>query len=193
MSAPTGSSVRHVVRTMFDLVGPSMLLGLANLMLAVPSRHFRLFVATRVLGWRVGRDVWLGRRLRVLGFGGVTIGSRVVIHRRSEIDGRGGLSIGSDVAFAPGVTVLTADHDPDSPTRAYREQKVTIGDRVWLATGATVLPGCVIGDGVVLGAQAVASGRLDAWNIYFGNPATVRRPRDPAAQDRLAARLPRWL
>lgn len=157
----------------------------ANLVLALPSRRLRAAFVRRALRWPMGEEVHIGRGVRLQHVRGIEVGSRVFIHRHTELDLRGGIVIGDDVAISPGCRILTADHDPDSPTREYRERTVTIGDRVWLGTGATVLPGTSIGRGCVVGAGAVAHGQLDEFGLYAGSPARRLRERSQDAQQRL--------
>ena len=114
------------------------------------------------------------------------------IHRHTELDLRGGVTIGDDVAIAPRCRILSADHDADSPTREYRERRVVIGNRAWLGTGACLLPGTTVGNGTVVGANAVAHGSLDDFSIYVGNPARRLRARAPDAQLRLAGTMRRF-
>jgi putative colanic acid biosynthesis acetyltransferase WcaF len=48
---------------------------------------------------------------------------------------------------------------------------ITIGSDCWIAAEAFVGPGVTVGDGVILGARAVAFKDLAAWMVYLGNPA----------------------
>lgn len=162
----------------------------ANAVLAVPSRRVRNVFVRSVLGWPA--DVQVGRKVRLQSVSGAKVGVRVVIHRRCRLDLRGGVVIGDDVAISPDVEILTADHDPQSPTRAYRERPVRIGDRAWIATGATLLPGTTVGEGCVVGGKAVAAGALEPWSLYTGNPARRRGDRSPQAQARLAGTMKRF-
>jgi acetyltransferase-like isoleucine patch superfamily enzyme len=164
----------------------------ANCVLSLPSRRVRDAFVRQILRWPMGEDVHIGRGVRLQHVRGITIGSRVFIQRRTQLDLRGGILIGDDVAISPDCRILTADHDPDSPTREYRERSVTIGDRTWLGTGATLLPGTHVADGCVVGGGAVAHGSLDEWAIYVGNPARRTRDRARDAQQRLAGQMS-WL
>lgn len=161
----------------------------ANCILALPSRRLRRAFVRNILRWPMGEDVQIGRGVRLQHVRGISIGSRVYIQRRTRLDLRGGIVIGNDVAISPECRILSADHDPDSSTREYRERQVTIGNRTWLGTGATLLPETVVGDGCVVGAGAVAHGSLDAWAIYAGNPARRIRDRAHDAQERLAGMM----
>ena len=140
----------------------------------------------------MGEDVHVGRGVVLQGVRGITLGSRVFIHRHTQLDLRGGLTIGDDVAIAPYCRILSADHDADSPTRTYRERAVSIRDRAWLGTGACLLPGTDVGTGTVVGAGAVAHGKLDDFGIYVGNPARRIRDRALDAQLRLVGTMRRF-
>ncbi|MAS05869.1 MAG: acetyltransferase [Ahrensia sp.] len=52
-----------------------------------------------------------------------------------------------------------------------------VGNDVWLGYGATVLPGVTIGDGAIIGAQAVVSRDVPPFAVVAGNPADIRRMR----------------
>lgn len=76
--------------------------------------------------------------------------------------------------------------------QAFRERRkarhVTIGNDVWIGHGAVILPGVSVGDGAVIGANAVVTRDVAAYAIVVGNPARVLRPRfDPATASRLQA------
>lgn len=69
---------------------------------------------------------------------------------------------------------------------------VTIGNDVWLGTGATVFSGITIGDGAVIAAQAVVTRNVAPYSIVGGNPAKeiTRRFADPIIN--LLLRLAWW-
>lgn len=54
-----------------------------------------------------------------------------------------------------------------------RSRPVTIGDDVWIGTGAIVLPGVTIGDGAVVGAGSVVTSDVASGTVVAGNPAHV--------------------
>ena len=55
--------------------------------------------------------------------------------------------------------------------------KVTIGDRVIVGMGATVLDGAVIGNDCIIGAGALVTGKMNApdGSMILGSPAVVKR------------------
>lgn len=92
-------------------------------------------------------------------------GSRVLIsdHAHGRYDG----AEASDPAIPPALRPL---HSP-SP--------VTIGDNVWLGDGVAVLSGARIGDGCVIGANAVVTGVVPPGTLAVGAPARAIRRWDP--------------
>jgi acetyltransferase-like isoleucine patch superfamily enzyme len=58
------------------------------------------------------------------------------------------------------------EHDP-----------VIIGNDVWIGTRACILDGVKIGDGAIIGANAVVTKNVEPYSIVAGNPARVIRKR----------------
>jgi acetyltransferase-like isoleucine patch superfamily enzyme len=165
---------------------------LVNLLLRMPGHLLRRLVLVKLVRAAVHGDISLERGVRVTGKGGVEIGSETNVNAGVVLDGRGGLRIGSKVNISPEALILSAEHDPRSPDFAGVEAPVVIGDRVWIAARAMVLPGSTIGEGAVVAAGAVVRGEVDPWSIVAGNPArkTGDRPKD--AQSHLEP-YRRWL
>lgn len=153
-----------------------------NLLLRLPGHAVRGWVLRRVVRAQTGPDVSIQRGVRITSKGGLRIGARTNINSGALLDGRGGLVIGEGVNISPGVSLLTSDHDPSSPSFAGRTRPVTIGARAWIATGAIVLPGTSLGDGVIVAAGTVARGTVEPNAIIAGNPAKVVSRRPEGAQ-----------
>ncbi|WP_246333420.1 DapH/DapD/GlmU-related protein [Aureimonas mangrovi] len=68
----------------------------------------------------------------------------------------------------------------ESVRAARREDRVTIGNDVWIGHGAVVLPGVSIGDGAVVGAGAVVTRDVAPYAIVAGVPAKTLRERFPS-------------
>jgi maltose O-acetyltransferase len=105
-----------------------------------------------------GRKVFLGER-NVVSFGCLFDGRRFSI------------CTGADVSIGPEATILTLGHDPQDADFGDRGGNVVIGDRVWIAYRATILPGVEIGEGAVVAAGAVVTTNVEPFTIVGGAPA----------------------
>lgn len=110
----------------------------------------------------------------------IHIGKRVRIGSRCHLwagPRDGVIRLGDDVLFGPDVLVTAASYryDCGSPItdQAMAEADVIIGDDVWLATRAVILPGTVIGDGSIVAAGAVVKGHFPPMSIIAGSPARI--------------------
>jgi acetyltransferase-like isoleucine patch superfamily enzyme len=102
----------------------------------------------------------------------IHLGKRNVINFGCLFDGRKfHIKTGDDVSIGPEAAILTLGHDPQSPDFSDRGGDVIIGNRVWIAFRAVVLPGISIGDGAVVGAGAVVTKNVEPYAIVAGNPA----------------------
>jgi acetyltransferase-like isoleucine patch superfamily enzyme len=105
------------------------------------------------------------------------------------------IRIGRNCLLAGGVTIADYDGHPfdaaarragaTSPLSAVRP--VTIGDDVWIGSGATILKGVTIGDRSVVGAQAVVTRDVPPDCVVAGNPASVVR--ELISPDRASSQL----
>lgn len=87
----------------------------------------------------------------------------------------GRIIIGDDVLFGPDIMVTAAGYrfnDGHPVTKqAMDEADVVIGNDVWIATGAVILPGVTIGDGAIIAAGAVVNRDIPPMAIAAGIPA----------------------
>ena len=140
--------------------------------LSFPSWRFRLRYLKRTLG-KIGDGASVLRHVRLLEPKSIFLGDRVVINQNVLLDGRGVLEIENDTDIATNVAIWTMDHDPNSESHESRARKVHIGHHVWIASGATILPGITIGDGAVIAANAVVTKDVPPKAIVAGNPARI--------------------
>lgn len=89
------------------------------------------------------------------------------------------LSIGSDCLFSTEVLIRTHDghhiFDLNTRKRINFAKDVFVGDNVWIGQRAHLLGGTRIGNGSLVGANAVTSGRFGEHQIIAGNPARCIR------------------
>ena len=108
----------------------------------------------------------------------ITIGERTYVNFDCVMLDVAPIRIGATCQIATGVHIVTATHplDPE-PRRLGWEaaEPITIGDNVWLGSGAVVCPGVTIGDDTVVGAGAVVTRDLPPGVVAVGVPAKVLR------------------
>ena len=88
------------------------------------------------------------------------------------------IQIGKGTLIGSGVIITDSDAHPINPfqrqDRSYiRTAPVRIGEHVFIGARAMVLKGATIGDGCVIGAGSVVTGRIPPMSIVAGNPARV--------------------
>ncbi|MCI5130479.1 MAG: acyltransferase [Candidatus Electrothrix sp. EH2] len=89
------------------------------------------------------------------------------------IQGGNGIEIGDDTLFAPGVKIISSNHQKNDHDKWEKAPPITIGRRVWIGANAVILPGVQIGDDAVIGAGAVVTKSVPQYGLAVGNPAKV--------------------
>lgn len=111
----------------------------------------------------------------------VSLGDNSGIGTHARIGGT--TFIGDNVMMGRECIILTQNHAFDRTdipmiAQGFQEEKpVFIGNDVWIGHRVTILPGCRIGDGVIIGAGAVVTGEIPPYTIVGGVPAKVIRKR----------------
>lgn len=84
------------------------------------------------------------------------------------------VTIGSGVRIGRNVSIRDWNGPHVIVSDNYRNHApVLIGDRVWLGSGCTILPGVTIGEGAVVAANATVSKDVPARTLVGGSPAKV--------------------
>jgi putative colanic acid biosynthesis acetyltransferase WcaF len=122
---------------------------------------------------------------------GLEIGADTVVGRHCLLDARGGIRLGRSVNVSSYTRFMTAKHLVDSPGFEARFEPAIVGDRVWIALGATVLGGVTIGEGAVVAAGAVVTKDVEPFTVVGGVPAQRLRSRNPDLRYELNYR-PDW-
>ncbi|MCU7722972.1 sugar O-acetyltransferase [Actinoplanes sp. KI2] len=146
-----------------------------------PAEQRRLL--TELLG-AIGEDTYLRPPLRVDYGSHLRIGARTFANFGLVALDVADITIGDDVQIGTNVQLLTPTHPVDPSLRRQKweaAKPITIGDNVWLGSGAIVLPGVTIGENTVVGAGAVVTRDLPPNVVAVGNPARILRTIEPAA------------
>jgi putative colanic acid biosynthesis acetyltransferase WcaF len=131
----------------------------------------------RLFGARIGRGVVIKPRVRVKFPWRLEVGDHSWIGESVWIDNLAPVRIGHDCCLSQGAYLCTGSHDWVARRFDLVVKPITIADRAWLAAGSRLAPGVAVGEGAVLGLGAVATGDLQPWTIYAGNPAVPVRER----------------
>jgi acetyltransferase-like isoleucine patch superfamily enzyme len=163
---------------------------------------YRAYYRLRGVRLRTGRHFRVLGRLDIKGPGEVTFGDHVLIvdparlwtYERdarivvgdnvmmgaADIQCRREVLIGSDCILAR-CTILDSDFHPTradryNPAAPIRVAPVHVGDNVWIAHSAGLLPGTKIGNNSVVSFGSVCMREYPANVIIMGNPAKVAAP-----------------
>jgi len=101
----------------------------------------------------------------------LSIGTGSIVGPGALLDARGGLTIGRDVNITGNCRFMSAKHDVQDPDFTASFDPVIVGDRAWIALGATILGGVTIGEGAVVAAGSVVTKSVDPFTIVGGVPA----------------------
>ncbi|MNI40841.1 Chloramphenicol acetyltransferase [compost metagenome] len=87
--------------------------------------------------------------------------------------------------------ILSKDEVIDLYSMPYN-QKIVIGNDVWIGANAVILPGVTLGDGAVIGAGAVVTKDVPPYAIVGGVPAKVIRYRFTPEEIEVLLRIKWW-
>jgi acetyltransferase-like isoleucine patch superfamily enzyme len=118
--------------------------------------HFSSRVSGRIL---IGKDVWLS----------------FAVSGGCYIQGSNGIEIGDNTIFAPGVKIISGNHDSSNLKNWLVEEPVRIGKNCWLGANSVILPGVQLGDNVIVGAGSIVTKNFDSNCVIAGNPARLIR------------------
>ena len=143
----------------------------------IPSRSIRR-IYYKLMGMKIGENSVIFRRADILAPEKINIGNNSSVGWFTHLDGRGGLYIGDNTNISSYTKFITGTHDIDDKDFVTAQFKpIKIGNRVWVCTGALVLPGVTIGDGAVVAAGAVVTIDVAPYTVVGGVPAKVIRNR----------------
>jgi acetyltransferase-like isoleucine patch superfamily enzyme len=129
----------------------------------------------------VGEDVILsdGCSLQVGPGARLVLGDHVFVGRHAVLVAADLIEVGSDTLIAEHCTIRDQNHHVQPEARLRETSAVTapvrIAPKVWIGAGARILKGTTIGEGAIVGANAVVTGEIPARVIAGGIPARVLR------------------
>ena len=114
--------------------------------------------------------------------GTLSVGDKSVLGRDNSINCYLDVEIGAAALFADHVYISDFDHRFDALDVPIKDQgiakaRVRIEPDVWIGTKVTIVRGVVVGEGSVVGANAVVTRDLPPYSVAVGAPARVIRDR----------------
>ncbi len=136
----------------------------------------------------IGDNVYIGKHARIESiefWNGkmyepeILMGNDVSIEQNLHLICAGFLEIGEGTTISSNVFISDVNHD----LKSHKSRKISfnnliykktrIGKNCFIGTGAVILPGSLLGDGVIVGANAVISGVFEDNSVVVGSPGRV--------------------
>ena len=109
------------------------------------------------------------------------IGKGVFFNAGCHFQDQGGVWVGDGTLIGHAVIICTLNHGFEEERRGdLIPSPVRIGARVWIGSGARILPGVTIGDGAIVAAGAVVTRDVAPRTIVAGVPARPIKTLDEA-------------
>lgn len=106
----------------------------------------------------------------------IHVGTNVFINSGCRFQDQGGIFIGDDALIGHNVVLATLNHGIAPALRqSLVPAPIHLGDRVWIGSNATVLPGVSIGTNSIVGAGSVVTKDVPENCIVAGVPARFIR------------------
>lgn len=129
--------------------------------------------------------VWVKNFDKTIRNSALIIGDKTYIGELNNIRASGGIiRIGSNCLISQHVNLIVTNHEykrdqliRDQPWDTSKNF-ITIGDDVWIGSGATILPGVTIGNGAIIAAGSVVNKDVGPYMIVGGVPAKVIKERE---------------
>ncbi|MDP1797021.1 MAG: hypothetical protein Q8K78_06050 [Planctomycetaceae bacterium] len=131
----------------------------------------------RLFGARIGRNARIAPTVRIWAPWNLNIGEEASLGYAVDCYCVDQITIGAHATVSQEAFLCSATHDVTDPHMGLVTAPITIEDQAWVCARAFVGPGLRIGRGAVVGACAVATRDVAAWDIVVGNPARVIKQR----------------
>lgn len=134
---------------------------------------------------KIGNNSNIGESVKILaGSGIVTIGDNVIARSKFTILGGGYVQIGDNVLISHNVVISSSSHDFSNPKILAIDtpsifNKIQISNNVFIGANSTILMGCSINEGAIIGAGSVVTENtiIGKDEIWYGNPAKFQKSR----------------
>ncbi len=141
-----------------------------------PFSGFKVFLL-RMFGAKIGSGCVVKPNVNIKYPWNLTVGNNTWIGENAWIDNLTSVVIGNNCCISQGGFLLSGNHDYTSPEFDLIVKPIVLEDGAWVGAKAVVCPGVTMKSHSILSVGSVATGDLDEWSIYQGNPAVKVRDR----------------
>lgn len=134
-------------------------------------------IILQIFGAEIGKALVLKPRVTIKYPWKLTIGDHVWVGEQVWIDNLAEVTIGNHVCISQGALLLCGNHNYKKQTFDLITSPITLEDGVWIGAKSTVAPGITCHSHSILTLGSIATVNLEAYSIYQGNPATVKKQR----------------
>ena len=136
----------------------------------------------------IGERAYLDQNVRLVAAreGCIELGFGAEIGANTVCNSGGETRIGEFTLIASNVNINASSHGSTSSafikSQAHQHGRISIGDDVWIGSGASILMNTTIDDGAIVSSNSLVSGEVPAMAICAGVPAKVIQYRLPASR-----------
>ncbi len=130
-----------------------------------------------MFGAQIGKGVIIKPYVSVKFPWRLKVGDHCWIGEHVWIDNLADVTIGDHVCISQGALLLTGNHDYSKSEFDLMVRPIIIENGAWLGAKSVTGPGTIVHSHAVLALGSTASGVLEPYKIYRGNPAVFVKDR----------------
>jgi maltose O-acetyltransferase len=140
------------------------------------------FLVGKLLFKRLDGFCWIQPGVTIVQCNRLIVGKHFGCNSGSYINAIGGITMGDYVLIGSNVTISSGEHAiegayPPVFARPSVPKPITIENDVWIGAGAVILPGVLLREGTVIGANSVVTRDTERYSVNVGAPARKVRSR----------------
>jgi len=148
-----------------------------------PMNRWRL-LWLRLFGATLHGTPFVHQRARIQIPWNLTMHDRSCLGDGANAYSLGEIEIGARAVIAQEAYLCTGTHDLVDPNLSLQVARIVVEQDAFVAARAFIMPGIRVGARAVVGACSVVTRDVPSATVVAGNPASVIRTREPAADER---------